>query len=245
MSENSEYPISGTNSITSVIPQVFYDFIARVIPGGLILLFGFLTYKGSLSVTINSIYLSYNKLPSGILLISIGLIISYGTSIILWRQIDWIRLLFFNKILRNKRFSTLEKASSYLYDYIKNKNYSAGARITKLRAEIHMTEVLAIGLIYCLLFNSVYLFKSNAVFSSPRFLLEIFIILFIIAAFTSRRYFLIRATTATHNYYLIFKGPDLNKVVSKICKLEEALLEISNKKNCDEIKKITHNKKSK
>ncbi len=159
--------MNGTN-IGAWIPQLFFDLIARVIPGFVTLCTFLFVYFYPLKLC-NKQPIWLRNMPDGypptIILVGVGLVVSYIISIIL----GGLCLLFLSvakkigisKIdpetgLSDPNGDFLEK-----YNYIKLKDTAAGNRITKLKAEIHMTYVLIMGFIISLIVNYMSYASSN------------------------------------------------------------------------------------
>ncbi len=159
------------------IPQLFYDVIARIIPGFFVLLIllinivdadQFITYFQKILFVDQSYHLSSN------LLILFGIGISYVFAIVL-RAISWTVFHPINKrkgakvdneygtisteiplselALLNSNFKTNEAALRY--DFIKLNDTVNGNRITKLKAEEQMSSILFVGSIISSLSNGV------------------------------------------------------------------------------------------
>lgn len=198
MENNNEIQKDSVNSLATLVPQVFYDVIARLIPGGIIILLLYISYFGDIKTVYGNInnFFSTPNHPSTFILLVFYFFISYSFSIFLWRQIDWIiPILEKIRLVKVNNYSTIQKYDSYLYDFIKTRNSSVGARITKLRAEKHLTEVFFIGLIYCLLLN---IFEIIVIQNSirSRIVLLIIILISIISILRARKYFCSRSRVA-------------------------------------------------
>ena len=218
--------------LASVIPQVFYDVIARIIPGGIILIILFVLSKGNIENSLESTktYFSAEKSMSSFLFFCLWVLLSYGLAILMWRQIDWYNLLFDREKFRKKGISA-SKYDSYLYDYIKTKDSAAGARITKLSAEIHMTEVFSVGIFYTILYNSFLIICQIVTNSCPMAFnvwSEIILIIFLLSSHSLRNFFEIRVNRAIHNYFIIYGNPSLTQISYEIKTLEEGLEVLEN-----------------
>ena len=166
-----------STDIGTWIPQLFYDVIARIIPGFFVLLIllinivdadQFITYFQKILFVDKSFQLSSN------LLVLFGIGISYIFAIVL-RAISWIIFHPINKKngakvdneygtisteiplselgLLNSNFKTNEAALRY--DFIKLNDSVNGNRITKLKAEEQMSSILFVGSIISSLSNGV------------------------------------------------------------------------------------------
>ena len=212
MSEGEKNTNETFGGLTTLIPQVFYDLIARIIPGSFILIVLYVINKGGIEtvfVSMKTFFTSEKEFPS-FLFFCLWILLSYCFAMIIWRQIDWYNFLFDKKTYQNKGISS-DKEESYKYDYIKTKDGAAGARITKLMAEIHMTEVFSVGLFYCLLYNSFIIICTNI--SLPSTLqfyvsMEILLIVFFYNIHLLRKLFKLRISCALDNYHLICLATD-------------------------------------
>lgn len=161
------------STLAGVVPQLFFDVIARIIPGSFIaILFIFLT---PISLTFTNIALNYAQLKDSALfgffifccLLSsfyVIAIIFYG----IWELfIMTMCTIFPDNLLKKLNESLgipfeidgrLKKQFSLRYDYIKLKAPIAGSRITKLKAEAHMTGTLASAFIVLLVAAKGYAF---------------------------------------------------------------------------------------
>lgn len=130
------------------IPQIFYDLIARMVPGYLFLLM--LSYE--LSGTGVNI-LSINKLSSNSLLIVL-FVLSYGVmSYVMGWVLRSLSFLSAEKKVKKVSESDLEFKKitvpiSEMYQKIRIKDEAVGFRILKLRAEARMLESSRTGMFY-------------------------------------------------------------------------------------------------
>ena len=149
------------------IPQLFFDLIARVIPGIFLIPLFVLSLFGMEG-------LRYSGLPwkelaaSGPTVACLALFLppfAYVLSVVLsggWYS-AWLGLQQVFPPLKEYDSETgvrkrlqLEAAHlecSLAYDTVKRDDPAAGNRITKLKAEMHMSQVLIVGLLACLLVN--------------------------------------------------------------------------------------------
>ena len=214
MDDNKRKP----NNIGAWIPQLFYDIIARIIPGFFILLIllinvldadQFINYLKKILLVDNTYDLSTN------LLILFGIGISYIFAIIL-RAISCMVLHPIYKIKGNTIDPESESESKELswkdiglienncktneialrYDFIKIKDIVNGNRITKLKAEVQMSGILFIGLLISSITNSIMMFFD---YSISR-LIILFCTLFIsIFCYRAKKHFNDRLKIAVHN----------------------------------------------
>ncbi|MCK4766621.1 MAG: hypothetical protein KAW12_30795 [Candidatus Aminicenantes bacterium] len=172
-------------NLSSSIPQLFYDLIARVIPGAILLGLTFYILEGSkklvdgfkagCSLSFSSIlgilFLSYvvGTLLGGVwfLILDSKLFKSKGKNIedIITDQIKT------NKVyIDTNKLKTPE--TSFIYEYIKIFNPPAGARIAKLKAERDMCGILIIGTVPLIILA---IFVRSCLFLEPLIVLMIFL----------------------------------------------------------------------
>jgi uncharacterized membrane protein SirB2 len=179
------------HNISSLIPQVFFDIIARVVPGFvmlsvyLIIYLHFDKYGEMLKEWFGP---SNNKIPSSSPFLFFLLIVaySYALGMLLWGiryGIHW-------GLCRDKKFVVLETGikldnnltrDQYRLDYCRIKKYEpmAGTRLTKIKAEIHMTMALTSGFaIACI----VSLFVADITDDAERFLYSMLFLLVAVAS---------------------------------------------------------------
>lgn len=125
-----------SNGIRS-IPQVYFDFIARLIPGIITIASISMAVIGpgklcrDLKSWLNSS--SWAAIATFSVLI---LLTSYTLAMLLWCVFSWLR----TKVLRQEYWD--DGRFVWCYENIKSRYPTAGMRITKLKAQIHMTETL-------------------------------------------------------------------------------------------------------
>jgi hypothetical protein len=186
-------PHEGSNGIGSWVPQLFYDIIARLVPGAVII--------GTLALTVagpeeaqNFVQAWLNKpsssYPSLVVIVGVGFVLFYALGIIflgLCSPIEWLAF----KLVKVKKDFVLK------YDFVKQHDPPAGSRITKLKAEMHMTELLVLGFIFSLLIN---LFKMRYSSGGSRGLLALVLLIAISGSIGALRHFIIRQNHAVENY---------------------------------------------
>jgi amino acid transporter len=144
------------------VPQLFFDIIGRFVPGLIAIALILIAAYGPESVwEIIKEWLNKPKkdYPSLLPFLGLGAVLSYGLAIVFWGF--WYRLCYvkrkFFKEGGVKEFepetgiSMPEEDFWYKYDYIKFKDASAGSRITKLKAELHLCGVLILSAICCVI----------------------------------------------------------------------------------------------
>lgn len=143
------------------MPQLFFDVIGRVIPGALCIgsltlaLIGPEQFWNTLHALLDKPSKSY---PSLSVFFGAGLVLSYTLAVILWGLWHVLSLLVRKSMRENNREPETGIRDeggdfSMKYDFIKLMNPTAGNRITKLKAEIHMAGVLILGFSLSLLIN--------------------------------------------------------------------------------------------
>ena len=134
------------------VPQVFYDMIARIVPGIVVLLVTFAILLADKKTTEIAEKLSpFSVSWAGttiIILVFISLAYTVG---VLLAGLVYSLFATICKILgqANFDFETCicdeDEVICKKYDFIKRKHPQAGERITKLKAEIHMSYILSVG----------------------------------------------------------------------------------------------------
>ena len=183
---------SDTN-IGSWVPQLFYDLIARVVPGFGICV-SFLLFFEILNLnTINykKIFLSEN-FPTTFIILA-GISISYICGFI-FRGIYCL-------IFSIADIATDVKDEYVLYyDRIKLENEPAGSRLSKLRAEIHMCTVLETGWFCSLVFFVLKALETNFFDKKYSFTYVLLILLILAGTIGNHRRLLQRFYQVTDNY---------------------------------------------
>jgi hypothetical protein len=177
------------NSLSSIVPQIFFDLIARIIPGPIILgsfLIVLNDHSTEIDKMINSIkpYIPTTAFYRFCLLMLVFYIISiifFGIWNFCILILNTIIIKAINKIIRavfRKKSMQLPKLFieggdygadySHRHDIIKLQAPVAGNRITKLKAEIHMASSLFINFFICLVLS---MSKSRYYFFSFLFLM--------------------------------------------------------------------------
>jgi hypothetical protein len=184
-----------TSSLSNLIPQLFFDMIARFLPG-LVAIFSFnFVFNdiiGKLKSVHNYPYLKYVVFVIACYYISI---ILYG----LWCASEFMLSQLLPENIKDKlkdyilpqgsESSVSNEQFSLRYDFIKLRAPSAGNRITKLKAEVHMSCELTMTFFLC--------------FIASIFRCDIFILFFFISsigAFFSYKYFSERLWRAVGSY---------------------------------------------
>ena len=144
-------------SVWNWVPQLFYDLIAKGIPGAFLLgVFPFV-WNGPKSAGADvAEWLSRpaGQYPSVAFFLILLPIIYYSLSTIclgIWFLVLGYALWLFDKLTRVRNlfetgFPSNQENLGEIYESVKIANASAGNRITKLKAELHMSGALFVGL---------------------------------------------------------------------------------------------------
>lgn len=215
-------------NIGLLVPQVYYDLIARILPGLTILASSFFIWKGE-SITAQDIFavLSWftSKGSHSIFTLFSFLIISYMLSLILdglGKCLEHIEIL--SKKFLKRGYDDIKKealndfrkikpirlpyefpGTAIMYDIIRMKKPELGARLVKLRAEFHMCRILILGWFIFLIINLIiiiYNFPNN---SYLRPLIEISLLLAIIAAYNTYTHLRERYLWGLCNHWLLIE----------------------------------------
>jgi hypothetical protein len=177
------------------IPQLFYDIIARIVPGTVIIgLLALVTAGAEQSVRIVADWLNKpgERYPSMIVMVLFGFALSYTLAIIFLGLCHAMSKLVPKRLKR----SPTDCEFPMKYDFIKSRDPAAGSRITKLTAERHMAGILTFGLSLSLLINLL-MWWSNR---DSRLILTLVLILAIVGSVGAFRYFIDRQNHAIENY---------------------------------------------
>lgn len=140
--------IGGIAGFASLVPQIFYDLIARFTPGIVLISLIVVVIIGSDEV-INFVRRDWHLVSSSFLLATVTFTIfitwTYTIAIALKGLVVLVTEV--PKYVKNGELRYEVPNLSTKYDYIKLNNIDAGNRISKLNAEIHMTDVLLSGLV--------------------------------------------------------------------------------------------------
>ena len=203
------------NPILGIIPQLFYDLIARIVPGLFVVLSSVLLLTGTnVGITsLNNCIDWYAKLEGVKLEIFLfGLLFSYIVSIFLDGLFRCARVIvkrfnkdnkFFPKHIEKAKISAINSFNkinntemnniilpdvSIMYDDIRLCNPIAGSRLVKIRAEYHMARVISSGI---LVIYIVYLIKfgrpHNLESSVTLLMLSIAFIVFLLTSMQRRK----------------------------------------------------------
>jgi amino acid transporter len=178
------------------IPQLFYDIIARIVPGAVIIGILALAYAGpEKSAQVLSEWLNKpgDSYPSIIVMVVFGFMVSYTVAIVLLGLCHII-----SKLVPNRLTSgSSDDEFPMKYDFVKTRDPEAGNRITKWTAERHMTSILTLGLSFGLVINSLKMWASP---DGSRLILMLMIILAIAGSVGAYYYFIDRQKHGILNY---------------------------------------------
>jgi len=176
------------------IPQLFYDIIARIVPGTVIIGVLALTAAGaerSARVVADWLNKPAGSYPSIIVMVVFVFALSYTLAIV------FLGLCHVMSKLVPKRLRPAARDDEFpmKYDFIKSRDPAAGGRITKLTAERHMAGILTFGLSLALLIN--FLMWPTG---GSRLTLTLVLSLAIVGSVGAHRYFIDRQNHAIRNY---------------------------------------------
>lgn len=161
-------------SLIGQIPELYYDIIARVTPGAIIV-FSFIILKYSFIIKIKIINLKDIATGFVLLVLIIFFIISYSVGMLIHAISQHLLRIFFiekyawKKIKESDAFIDLivnipniyankdeikkkpQKFDRYIHDYIKTKNHTLGPILAKARAEAYFCSSLLAGFFILLL----------------------------------------------------------------------------------------------
>ena len=128
-----------------LIPQVYFDIIGRVVPGTILIGSIYLTILGPADFWIRlQDWLGKSSGVAVSALAALILLASYTLAILLWCPWFWLM-----KWIREEKFWYCKKDFVRDYETVKHGSLSAGSRLTKLKAQIHMGETLLVGFALC------------------------------------------------------------------------------------------------
>ena len=200
---------TNASQIASLIPQVFYDLIGRIIPGAFLLVIGFLLVRKAdfgdrITQLSSEMQIRYS------LLLIMGILFSYMTGILLG-GIGYFIEDILRKIKEGDSLATkLDNDSiSYWYDAIQHYDPAAGARLAKLSAEKNMCRVLIVGYVILIIVS----FKINGEFSKYWFL---FYVASVICSALFYIHLICRSSQLVKNYRCIIKREGKKGIVHEI-----------------------------
>jgi hypothetical protein len=178
------------------IPQLFYDIIARIVPG--VVIIGVLAVAAagpekSVGVIDEWLHKPGELYPSILLLIVSLFAVSYTLAIVFLGLCHVIS----KKLPKRFKPNSSHNDFPMRYDFIKSRDPDAGSRITKLTAERHMAEILTLGLCVSIFINVVNLLMSS---SLSRWMLLMFLFIAVVGSLGALYYFINRQDCAIENY---------------------------------------------
>ena len=185
----------------SLVPQIFYDLIARVMPGALLFITGFVTFVGpreTVRIIVDTsskqeLFTFWTFLAISILSYFLSLLLSEIDSI-LWEKIRGKKTKAKTKQCLNKcitEYNSLRKLFGepalelknddfpsiyFMHDNLRPYSASETYRLLKLRAEQHLCEILFTGYFFLSIINIWYWSRTSTLFLMDRALLEIVLI---------------------------------------------------------------------
>jgi hypothetical protein len=189
------------------VPQLFYDLIGRIIPGGLLLIIALIIFQDSLNikqifvstttttvVTDTTTETTVGISPSALFLIATVVAYSLGA---LFGGIASITNRAFWRKNRSDITGKQDIDISYIYDYIQFHRPDIGSRLAKLSAERHMCRVIIVGMVILFIFYTV---AAPAPYSSASFwITEFGLLLLGVSAFCLHRHITTRSTELMSN----------------------------------------------
>jgi hypothetical protein len=176
------------------IPQLFYDIIARIVPGTVIIGLLALAAAGpekSARIVADWLNKPGERYPSIIVIVIFGFVLSYTLAIVFLGLCHVMSKL----VPKRMKPSSPDEEFPMKYDFIKSRDPAAGSRITKLTAERHMAGILTFGLSLSLIVN--FLMWSTG---GSRIALTVVLALAILGSVGAFRYFIDRQNHAIKNY---------------------------------------------
>jgi hypothetical protein len=203
-------------TLAAIIPNLFFDLIARLIPGLAIIWSLYLALLGNIFIDPKELLCNISILlpQNTTFLFCITVVIFYISSIIfygLWSfSIHCLEHYGLIKKGSNNFVEVLEASPEFSYrrDFIKLKAPIAGSRITKLKAEIHMSGTLVAAFALCCLISFLGLWSYE--FSFPVAVSRlVFFVLGTMGFYYSNRHYTNRLYRAVISYsdLLNFKVP--------------------------------------
>ncbi len=216
-------------NIGLLIPQIYYDLIARITPGLILFATSFFVWKGH-AITIQDIHTIFGWLASKdsptMLMFLSYVIASYILAIVLdgiWMYFESItgyshRV--FNKLLdacTKKALSDFKTMNpniefvdlnyqfpgiALMYDFIRLQQPTIGARLVKLRAEFHMCRILMLGWSILAILNILNFYQNPYLTVS---ILEIFLLIGIGALIRTHKHLYERFIWGICNHWLLIK----------------------------------------
>lgn len=195
------------------IPQVYFDIIGRIIPGTLLIGSTWLAIRGPDEFW-KSLINCIDKSSASSITVSAILIFltSYTLAYLIWCPWSCLTTIIFEKLKKAgvmkgflKKVYWDNKEFRYNYEKLKYRNNVAGNRITKLKAQIHMTETLIAGFPLSFLIGLVVyiwsLFDSNMETPSLIYCMVSWLLLIsaAVCSLFSRQYFVVHMKDSLKN----------------------------------------------
>lgn len=200
-------------TLSAIMPQLFFDLIARIIPGFAIIWSFYFALLGSPLLNVDNVFQEiYALAPKTnpwflflitVLVFYISSIIFYGLWSLLIHTYCFLKQKFSKcKIDDLKRFVeviTADEEFTFRHDFIKLHAPAAGNRITKLKAEIHMSGALTTTFGICFLYSLVGFF-GNSLSIGELVLRSAFFLLGAFGLYFANRHFSIRLVRSVGSY---------------------------------------------
>lgn len=171
------------------IPQVYFDFIARLVPGILTIASIWAAHYGpeefweKLQSWVSELKVSSYAIFSVLMLLS-----SYVLATFIWCAWSWLMKVI--PLIENWD----DEEFRWHYENIKYKNPAAGDRITKLKAQVHMAEILVVGFVFSFLLS-----LDNLPDVLPSLFFTVLLLLLVVFSWNARSYFIRHMKTSLDN----------------------------------------------
>jgi len=206
----------GDVKLAGLIPQVYYDVIARIIPGFAVGVTAYLAYAGPRPALDGLLsFLSAVARSASATLVVVGLvgIASYLLGIMLSGVAHSFGLRQRLDMLAKRGVDAQNQGPAEIatYDRIRWENADVGDRLTKVRAECRMCDTLISGWSILILVNPCFLLVASSL--SRVLKVEIALVVLIVAAYSQRRRTYDHWRTALANYKgLLDSGSDSDPI---------------------------------
>lgn len=218
----------------SLVPQVFYDLIARVIPGFVLIMMWYLTILGPNKAIDTIITISSEPGQSVFSFWSFAMLVIL--SYVLGFVLDELRSLTFGRIrrqsLKRKRRKYVESCIAHdskirkcfggpalelenqdlpplhtIHDHLRLHSQSEAYRLLKLRAEARLSEVIFTGFSPLPLINILFWYKDSKLLMLDRMVLELVLIIAMIAFWRASNRFQKFYITGVYTSWLFYSFP--------------------------------------
>jgi hypothetical protein len=201
------------DKIGSWIPQVFYDLIGRIVPGGLLLIIALVIFLGpsgvqdlfkstTITTSVNATTTETTTEISASVLVLFALVVSY----MLGALLGGIAAVADRDFWRQRKLDLTGKKENdiaYIYDYIQFHRPDIGARLAKLSAERHMCRVILVGAAILIISDAI---AAPVAYSDARFwIIETGLIVMAGAALCLHRHLASRSSELMRNNWRLIQ----------------------------------------